>query len=235
MPFVDPAAWIVERGKFPWKKIRRLSQERLILPDAGPFSIYSSHWTDQLRQQLLQDHSLQQNIPQWRAQNFRKARSLSSNPIDSMLWLDNHTYLPGDLLVKMDIASMHCGLEARSPLLDHELIEFSACLPAYCKVRRGTGKYLLKKLAEKYFPSNFVHRRKMGFGIPQAAWMRNEFQPLLLDVLRDPLCMSPLNPVIVEKTLQKFLNHDDNETTRLWTLFMFGLWRRHGAPASQPA
>ena len=110
-----------------------------------------------------------------------------------MLWLDNHTYLPGDLLVKMDIASMHCGLEARSPFLDHELIEFCARLPAV-QGQRGTGKYLLKKLAEKYFPKSFVHRQKMGFGIPLATWMRNDLRPMLEDILRDPLCMSPLEP-----------------------------------------
>jgi asparagine synthase (glutamine-hydrolysing) len=234
MPLVDPVTWMVERGKFPWKKIRRLSQERLLLPDAGPLTMYSSHWTDRLRQDLMQDDSLRTNVPQWRASWFRKARSVSNNPIDSMLWLDNHTYLPGDLLVKMDIASMHCGLEARSPLLDHELIEFCAKLSTRCKVQRGIGKYLLKKLAEKYFPKRFVHRQKMGFGIPLAAWMRNDFRPMLEDILRDSLCMSPLNQAVVENTLRKFLAGDDNETTRLWTLFMFGLWRRHGAPALPP-
>ena len=149
-----------------------------------------------------------------------------------MLWLDNHTYLPGDLLVKMDIAAMHCGLEARSPLLDHELIEFCARLPVACKVKRGTGKYLLKKLAERYYPPEFVYRRKMGFGIPLAAWLRGDFRALLDDVLRDPACMSPLDPATVAEHRQNFLERgDDNEATRLWTLFMYGLWRRHGTPA----
>ena len=84
-----------------------------------------------------------------------------------MLWLDNHTYLPGDLLVKMDIASMHCGLETRSPLLDHEVIEYCASLPVEFKVKNQVGKYLLKKLAERYFPKGFVYRWKMGFSVPE--------------------------------------------------------------------
>jgi asparagine synthase (glutamine-hydrolysing) len=195
--------------------------------------MYSSHWTDHLRRALLQDDALEGNLPQWRADWFMQARLASDNPVDSMLWLDNNTYLPGDLLVKMDIASMHCGLEARSPLLDHELIEFCARLPVGRKVMRGTSKYLLKKLAERYFPKEIVHRRKMGFGIPLADWMRGTFRPLMEDVLRDPTCISPLDPVIVEQCLQQFLDSkDNNEATRLWTLFMFALWRRHGAPAN---
>jgi len=79
-----------------------------------------------------------------------------------MLWYDNRTYLPCDLLVKMDIASMHCGLETRSPLLDHEVIEYCAALPVELKVKNRMGKYLLKKLAERYCPVEFVHRRKDG-------------------------------------------------------------------------
>ena len=232
MPLVDPVTWLGERGRFPWKKIRRLSQNHFLLPDAGPFAMYGSHWNDRLRRELLDDDALAGNVSRWRADWFRQARLASGNPIDSMLWLDNHTYLPGDLLVKMDIAAMHCGLEARSPFLDHELIEFCARLPVALKVRSGTGKYLLKKLAERYFPSEFVYRRKMGFGIPLIGWLRGAFRPLLEDVLSDPACMAPLDPVTVAGHRRRFLERgDDDEATRLWTLFMFGLWRRHGAPA----
>ncbi|MBK7727067.1 MAG: hypothetical protein IPJ33_00795 [Gammaproteobacteria bacterium] len=76
----------------------------------------------------------------------------AKNPVERMLWYDNRTYLAGDLLVKMDIAAMHCGLETRSPLLDHEVIEYCAALPVRYKVRDRTGKYLLKRLAGRYFP-----------------------------------------------------------------------------------
>jgi asparagine synthase (glutamine-hydrolysing) len=87
-----------------------------------------------------------------------------------MLWYDAHTYLRGDLLVKMDIASMHCGLEARSPLLDHEHIKSCARLRVQHKVNDRDGTYLLKKLAERYFPADFGDPRKMGFGIPLETW-----------------------------------------------------------------
>jgi asparagine synthase (glutamine-hydrolysing) len=230
LPLIDPVAWLGERGRFPWKKIRRLGQKYL-MPDAAPLAMYGGLWTDRLRRDLLPDPALEGNLPAWRSAWFGEARRAADNPVDSMLWLDNRTYLPGDLLVKMDIAAMHCGLEARSPLLDHELIEFCARLPVSCKVRDGTGKWLLKKLAERYFPGDFVRRRKMGFGIPMAAWMRAPLRHQIEDVLRDPAALAPLDAGVAGACLRRFLAGDDSETARLWLLFMFGLWRRHGAPA----
>ncbi len=230
LPLVDPAKWLGKRGPFPFKKLRRLALDHLLLPDAGPFTMYGGNRNDAMRHSLLHDDRLADNLPQWRAEWFRQARLASGNPVDSMLWLDNHTYLPGDLLVKMDIAAMHCGLEARSPLLDHELIEFCARLPVRFKVRHRTGKWLLKKLAERYYPKDFVHRRKMGFGIPLDVWMRGPFRPLLDDVLRDPACMAPLDMSVIDRFRRNFHEGAD-ESTRLWPLFMYGLWRRHGMPA----
>ncbi len=179
LPLIDPTRWLGSRGVFPFKKLRRLTLDHVLLPDVGPFTMYGSICDDAARRTLLGDRALPDNLPQWRAAWFRRARLASDNPVDCMLWLDNHTYLPGDLLVKMDIAAMHCGLEARSPLLDHELIEFCARLPVRWKVRRGIGKYLLKRLAERYYPKEFVYRRKMGFGIPLANWLRGTFRPML--------------------------------------------------------
>ena len=151
-----------------------------------------------------------------------------------MLWMDNASYLPGDLLVKMDIAAMHCGLEARSPLLDHELVEFCAGLPVDFKVHNGTGKYLLKKLAERFYPKSFVYRSKMGFGIPLAPWLRGPLAKVRDDVLSDPETMAPLHSPTVASCLRRFVSGDDNEATRLWYLLMYGLWRRHGVPAILP-
>lgn len=230
LPLRYPARWMGTAGNFPWKKMRRLTLQNL-LPDAGPFIIYGSSWDDRTRHSLLYGSVPQDNLPKWRESWLRGARSNADNPVDSMLWIDNHTYLPGDLLAKMDIASMHYGLEARSPLLDHELIEFCASLPISCKVTNGTGKYLLKKLAERFFPREFVYRRKMGFGIPMVEWMRGPFRPLMEDILHDSSCMSPLDLSMVVKSWEKFLTQDNDEAIRVWPLFMFGLWRRHCAPA----
>jgi asparagine synthase (glutamine-hydrolysing) len=163
----------------------------------------------------------------WMAEWLARAREVADNPIDRMLWMDNQTYLPGDLLVKMDIASMHCGLETRSPLLDHKVIEYCAALPVNYKVKNGVGKYLLKKLAERYFPKNFVHRAKMGFGIPLADWLRGSLRDTLEATLHNRDAMAPFDAAVVQRTLNEFLNHNVNHASRLWALLMFGLWRQH--------
>lgn len=230
LPSINLGKWLGSRGPFPFKKIRRLIRDHLLLPDAGPFTMYGDSRDDALRQTLLNSDTFANNLSEWRTNWFHQARQASDNPVDSMLWLDNHTYLPGDLLVKMDIAAMHCGLEARSPLLDHQLIEFCAGLPIRFKVHQRTGKYLLKKLAERYYPKDFVHRRKMGFGIPLDTWLRGPFCALLNDVLRDPHCMAPLNLSSIDQIRRRFLEQKSNEGALLWPLFMYGLWRRHGAP-----
>lgn len=228
LPLVDPAKWLGYTGTFPFKKIWRLLLERLLLPDAGPFSMYGSARSESYRRKLYHAPSLARNLPQWRASWFRQARMASCNPVDSMLWLDNHTYLPGDLLVKMDIASMHCGLESRSPFLDHELIEFCARLPAQFKVHDRIGKFLIKRLAERYFPSDFVYRKKMGFGIPLKSWLKGPFLPVVRDVLRDPHCMAPLNREQVLRSLSSLENDKPGTPpARIWMLLMYGLWRRH--------
>ena len=152
-------------------------------------------------------------------------RASGRSRLDVLLETDVDTYLPGDLLVKMDIASMHCGLETRSPLLDHEVIEFCARLPVQLKVKHQTGKYLLKKLAERYFPASFVHRPKMGFGIPLATWLRGPLRDVLRDTLLDARLMEPLSGAVIARTLRQFESGDDGHKARLWTLLMFGCWR----------
>jgi asparagine synthase (glutamine-hydrolysing) len=129
--------------------------------------------------------------------------------------------------VKMDIASMHRGLETRSPLLDQEVIEFCARLPVQYKVKDGVGKYLLKKLAERYFPPEFVHRPKMGFAIPLADWLRGPLRTVLRETLLNEQLMAPLSAPVIERTLRGFDAGRDGHESRLWALLMFGCWRKH--------
>ena len=95
------------------------------------------------------------------------------------------------------------------------------------KVKNGVGKYLLKKLAERYFPAEFVHRRKMGFGIPLAAWLRGPLRPVLERTLLDPSVMHPLNAGVIKQTLDEFLHRDVDHSSRIWALLMYGNWRQH--------
>lgn len=227
---VDLSCRLRSANTVPRRIVRKLLQ-KLFKVYAHPklrFTLmYNSFWNDEERLHLLNRERSTKVILQWQDQWLKKAILHADGSIDRMLWLDNRTYLPDDLLVKMDIASMHCGLETRSPFLDHKVIEYCASLPIAFKVRGQVGKYLLKRLAERYFPKEFIHRRKMGFSIPLAEWLRGPLRPMLEDVLRDPITMSPLNQGVISNTLQEFLSHNLNHGARLWTLLMFGVWRRH--------
>ena len=213
----------------PWDRVRREWHFGLANPELRALSMYRPYWNDPERARLLGRDARggEAVLPGWRKTFLRQCMARAENPIDRMLWMDNHTYLPGDLLVKMDIASMHCGLETRSPLLDHEVIEFCAALPVSLKVRGRTGKYLLKRLAERFFPRDFVYRRKMGFAIPLAAWLRGRLRPLAQDVLADVHAMEPLDLRTVREVATAFFERGMAHDSRIWALLMYGLWRRH--------
>jgi asparagine synthase (glutamine-hydrolysing) len=122
---------------------------------------------------------------------------------------------------------MHCGLEARSPLLDHELFEFCAQLPVDLKVRGGNGKHFLKFLAERKFGKAFAYRKKQGFGIPVAQWLKGPLRGMLVDVLTNKNAMEPLEGNAVAAALREFLDGSSpgKGAARMWTLLMYGLWR----------
>lgn len=208
------------------KVVRKLVTE-FAWPEMRSVNMYSNFWGDDLRSSLMGDNASATLLPEWRSAWLAEAHKHADNPVERMLWYDNHTYLSGDLLTKMDIASMHCGLETRSPFLDHEVIEYCASLPVKYKIKNGVGKSLLKSLAERHFPKEFVYRRKMGFGIPLAKWLRGPLRPLVERTLRDEGTMAPLNPEVVRSVLDQFLQHRVDHSSRIWALLMYGLWRQH--------
>ena len=99
---------------------------------------------------------------------------------------DLHTYLPDDLVVKVDVAGIAHGLECRSPLLDHVLIEWAASLPDHIRMARGVTKALLKSAMEPYLPAELLYWPKMGFGCPVDHWFRSELKELAYDTLLSP-------------------------------------------------
>ena len=103
----------------------------------------------------------------------RWAESDATAAVEKLAHADIGMYLPDDLLVKMDIASMAHSLEVRSPLLDHHVVEFAAALPLSLKLRGRNTKYLLKKVMGRYLPAEVINRRKMGFGVPIDHWLRD--------------------------------------------------------------
>lgn len=155
-----------------------------------------------------------------------QARGLGS--LDAALATDVASYLPYDLLVKMDIATMANSLEARSPLLDQNVMEFAAALPESFKVRGAGLKHLLKKVARKFLPAENLRRRKMGFGVPVGDWMRGELRPLVDGALLSPrgLGRGYFQPAAVQRLVAEHASGADDHTARLWALLWLELWHQ---------
>lgn len=145
--------------------------------------------------------------------------------LDKILYTDILSYLPDDLLVKVDIASMAHSLEIRSPFLDHELLELTAKMPSSLKLRGYDKKYLLKKIAEKYLPKECIYRPKQGFGVPLEHWFRGELENYLREKL---LAKKFLNYGFKKQGVEKLINdhtsHKQNYANHLWALLMLQEW-----------
>ncbi len=149
-----------------------------------------------------------------------------SGVLDATLLTDQMTYLPNDLLVKVDIASMANSLEARSPFLDHKVIEFAASLPENLKMQRFETKSLLKKVAARLVPREVVYRRKMGFGVPIGNWFRGEMKGFVREILlsEKSLKRGIAKSEMIEKYVNEHTNGERDHTFQIWTLLMLELW-----------
>jgi asparagine synthase (glutamine-hydrolysing) len=141
---------------------------------------------------------------------------------------DVQLYLPDDLLVKMDIASMANSLEVRSPFLDHEVMEFAASLPLHLKLRGFTQKYLLRRAMRGLLPEAVLRRPKMGFGVPIDHWFRHELREMAYDVLLDARARQRgyFRPEIVRRYLDEHVEGRAHHHPRLWSLLMLEQWHR---------
>ncbi len=152
---------------------------------------------------------------------------------------DIHTYLPDDLMVKIDIAGMAHGLEARSPLLDHELIEWAAALPARVKMKGGALKALFKSALEPYLPREILYRPKRGFGCPIDRWFRHELKDMAYDILLSQSARQRqlFRPDYMRRLLDEHCNYRSDHQNRLWGALMLELWFRTwiDAPADAAA
>jgi len=155
-------------------------------------------------------------------------RSDAPDFIDATLDADVNLSLPDDLLVKMDIAPMAYGLEARSPLLDHELMEFVARLPSSFKLKGITKKYIFKKALQGLVPKEILIRPKMGFGIPLDRWFRSDLRNFAYETLlsRKARARGYFRMEMVKQLLDEHCNGHANHHHLLWNLLMLELWHR---------
>jgi asparagine synthase (glutamine-hydrolysing) len=149
--------------------------------------------------------------------------------LEEMLWLDTVSYLPDDILVKVDRAAMAVGLETRIPLLDHRLVEFVWGLPTEVRAHQSESKWLLRRLLLKYIPAELIDRPKMGFGVPIGDWLKGPLRDWAEELLSENR-LSREGFFYVALVRQKWSQHlkgERNWQYLLWHLLMFQQWYRH--------
>jgi len=156
--------------------------------------------------------------------------------LGATLFVDLMTYLPEDLLVKVDIAGMANSLETRSPFLDHQVVEFAATIPTRLKLKGRTSKYILKQAFRDLLPEPIARRSKMGFGVPVAAWFRGELTGFLQETLLSSRAdRGYFRPEAVERLVGEHLSGRFDHASKLWALLNFELWARMFLDREEPA
>lgn len=178
-------------------------------------------YRDEFVRQLPETDPVEFLVEAWQAASRR-------DPVTAASLTDLVTYLPCDLMTKVDIASMAHSLEVRQPFLDYRLVEFAASLPIELKFQWGQGKRLLRQAFGDLLPESIWKRPKMGFGVPIDRWFRHELRELTHDVLLDASAQNRefFRPEVVQEMVQQHETGQADHAYRLWTLLMFELWLR---------
>ncbi|WP_342760764.1 asparagine synthase C-terminal domain-containing protein [Azospirillum thermophilum] len=236
---VRPAGWDAlfgllpegRRPRQPGDKLHKLAGV-LAAPDAD--SLYRrlvSQWTEpdalvrggREPQGVLWDGSVAKSLPGF---------------VERMQYLDSATYLPDDILAKVDRASMGVSLEARVPLLDHRVVEFAWRVPLSQKIRDGQGKWLLRQVLYRHVPKALIERPKSGFAVPIDRWLRGPLRDWAEDLLDESALRAEgcFDPAPIRACWAEHLSGTRNNQHRLWTVLMFQAWSRHWSqvPASTP-
>ena len=181
----------------------------------------------------LRETSAQETL----GRHFARFRDLPAR--SRMMRFDFETYLPEDVLTKVDRMSMAHSIESRVPLLDNNVIDFAATLPSHLKIHNGRRKHVLKEAIAGLVPASLLDRRKQGFGIPLGVWFRGGLTDVFADVLGSPRTRQRgyFQPAFIDRLTQEHLSGRRDHTLRLWQLLVFELWHRHyvDSPGATPA
>jgi asparagine synthase (glutamine-hydrolysing) len=226
------------RPDSPRTRARRLAQALALSPPER-YSMLIAYFTEAERDRLY-TAEMRASVAEHRAARAfaREAydRSDAHEPLDRLLDLEIQTYLPGDLLVKMDISTMASSLEVRSPFLDHRFMEMAARLPAEAKLDGTTSKRVLKDALRAWLPDRIVNREKMGFAVPLAEWLRGDLRDLPGEVLLDPRATERgyFRPEGVRRLIDRHRSGTEDTSNKLWALLQLELWLRTYVDVESP-
>ena len=210
-------------------KARRLSGT-LALDPAARYGRYVS-WFDDAQRSALYTPAFADLVgsdPAGDVIGVPWAAASGESVVDRMLEVDVSTYLVDDLIAKIDIATMAHALEARSPFLDHELMQLAASIPAEMKVRGGEKKWILREALRPWLPDDVLDRPKQGFSVPLSSWLRADLRQWAGEVLLDPRTLDRgyFEPRAVQSLLDGHAGGTDGDAKRIWALVMSELWHR---------
>jgi asparagine synthase (glutamine-hydrolysing) len=186
--------------------------------------------SDAMRARLFSDN-FRQRLQGYRAVDVMRghaANAPTDDPLSMIQYLDMKTYLPGDILTKVDRASMAHALEVRVPLLDHELVEWISGLSSSIKLKNGEGKYIFKKSMERYLPHDILYRRKQGFAVPLASWFRGPLRQRVRDSLLGPNLAATgiFNTAFLREMVEQHESGRRDYSAPIWTVLMFEAFLR---------
>ncbi|ALK95203.1 asparagine synthase [Massilia sp. WF1] len=186
--------------------------------------------SDAMRKRLFTP-AFQQRLQGYRAIDVMRghaAKAPTDDPLSLIQYLDMKTYLPGDILTKVDRASMAHALEVRVPLLDHELVEWISGLSSSIKLKNGEGKYIFKKSMERYLPHDILYRKKQGFAVPLAAWFRGPLRQRVRESLLGPILNSTgiFNTAFLAEIVEQHESGRRDYSAPIWTVLMFEAFLR---------
>jgi asparagine synthase (glutamine-hydrolysing) len=167
--------------------------------------------------------------PRGDAMQMREYDACAGDAVTRMQFADMRTYLPGDILAKVDRTSMLCSLETRCPLLDHELIELVNGIPSALKINGTDQKYILKQAARRLLPVEVLTRRKKGFSVPLSRWLRGELRETVAEILFAKCTQQRglFDPGAVRQIFNEHKRGRRDHARRLWSLVMLELWQRN--------
>lgn len=227
-----PVISLMPHGKTPnnffWR-LKRFLGEYIKSPEMRN-AHWLCHFTSDMKKELYTDDFFRQvsSTDSFELIFDKYKEAEADNFLDKTLYADVMMYLPDDLLVKVDIASMANSLEARSPFLDHEFMEFVARIPSDLKLNSSITKYILKETLKGILPDEVLYREKMGFGVPIDHWFRNELRDMAYDIILSEKAISRgyFKKETIKRILDEHMSNKWNWHNHIWNLLMLELWHR---------